>query len=248
MNSIVDKIANTIGMPIETINKATTFLAELVAPTLKELSLIPFDSVKEYRYRRQIDILNRTRDYCSKSNIKPKQIELKNIVPLLEYSSLEENEDIFQLWTNLLIASIDENRSHVFLSTYINILKQLSPIEVKILDFIFASKSPVTNKDLKDIIEIDTVKNDITIDIAMTNLMRMQLVWELGSMYMLNMLEDKLQAIGKSTFINEEPGYSSSTVNETLGKELSNIRLRDYAGQYMLTQMGEDFVKICKRC
>lgn len=46
MGDFIEKASDILGMPIETVNKAVSFLGKLVAPTLEELSLIPYDYVK----------------------------------------------------------------------------------------------------------------------------------------------------------------------------------------------------------
>ena len=75
MGDFIEKASDILGMPIETVNKAVSFLGKLVAPTLEELSLIPYDYVKAFRYKRNIDILCRTQEYCLEKNIKIKKIE-----------------------------------------------------------------------------------------------------------------------------------------------------------------------------
>ncbi|GGH50330.1 hypothetical protein GCM10008014_15370 [Paenibacillus silvae] len=87
---ILGQITDTIGLPADLVNKAVSFMGQVINPVALEAGGILHDQVRSYRFKRQIIMLNNTQEYCRLHNIDPKKVALKNIVPLLEYGSLEE--------------------------------------------------------------------------------------------------------------------------------------------------------------
>lgn len=247
MGDFIEKASDILGMPIETVNKAVSFLAKLVAPTLEELSLIPYDYVKAFRYKRNIDILCRTQEYCLEKNIKIKKIELKNILPILEYSSLEEDEDMFQIWTNLLISSIDDRNDNFFINSYINMLKDLGSLEIKILDILYADRGfPLKTEEIKNKLNIDSLDIN-TIKIAILNLERFNLIGNVSDIFWISILEDTIKEIAElSNNYEEEYSYFRGN-NKLRNKDFSNLNLDYGPSMYLLTAVGIDFVKKCKR-
>lgn len=73
---------------------AKEFLGKLVSPTVEEIGLLIADNVKFLRFKNQVRILLKAKDYVERRNIKLKAIPIKILVPLLDKASLEEDEDL----------------------------------------------------------------------------------------------------------------------------------------------------------
>jgi len=115
---------------------AKSFVDKLVMPTIEETGLLVKDHITMWRFKNQIKMLNRAKEYCEKHNIEPKKISLKVLSPLLDYSSLEEDDEMQDKWSILLTNLIDSEQNienHVF--PYI--LSQLSKDEFFPLEIIF---------------------------------------------------------------------------------------------------------------
>jgi len=121
----------------KTVETATRFLEKLVGPSLEETGLMIQDNVRLWRVKNQIRILNKAQEYCAKKGINPKQIPIKTLVPLLEYGSLEENPKIQEKWASLLAHASESPSNNNIISSYAQILNQLSSKEVVILDRLF---------------------------------------------------------------------------------------------------------------
>lgn len=110
------------------------------------------DSIARWRFNNQINTLNKTREYCIKHNINAKQISFKLICPLLDYTSLEDDETLQDKWAILLGNMVDSDQNienHVF--PYI--LSQISVSEYKSLEITFIQKNTrieKLNKELQD--------------------------------------------------------------------------------------------------
>jgi len=119
------------------IDRAYKFLDEILSPSLKEVGLLAQDQVRYWRYKNQIRILNRAKEISYKNKISIRKVPVKTLAPLLDHGSLEEDENIQEKWAALLAKAVDPSYSIDFVTIFIEILRQLSPIEVKILDLMY---------------------------------------------------------------------------------------------------------------
>jgi hypothetical protein len=112
-------------------------------------------------------------------------VNLKVLLPLLEAASLENDEDMAERWASLLASAADPSNEVSQEAAYIEILRQLSPTEVLLLEIFylqinFHSKVPesewsefgVNSKDLQQTLKISDSHFKLTID----NLMRLRLL------------------------------------------------------------------------
>lgn len=133
MDKKIDLKSSTIEKGLEI---AKNFVDKLIMPSVEETGLLMKDQVTMWRFKNQVKMLNKAKEYCEKHNIAPKKISLKVLSPLLEYSSLEEEEQMQDKWSILLSNLIDSEQNienHVF--PYI--LSQLSSDEFLPLEEIY---------------------------------------------------------------------------------------------------------------
>jgi hypothetical protein len=112
------------------------FLEKLVGATIEETGLIWADNVKLIRFKNQIKILTKAQKIVEESGINPKQISLKTLVPLLEYSSLEDDETLQERWTNLIVNFVDSSKNFES-SIFPSILNQISTNELLAIEEIY---------------------------------------------------------------------------------------------------------------
>ena len=115
------------------------FVEKLVGASIEEVGLMWADNVKLRRFKNQIKILTKAQKIVAESGINVKQISLKTLVPLLEYSSLEDDETLQDKWTNLIVNFIDSNQKYES-TIFPFILNQLSSKEVFILDDMYKNR------------------------------------------------------------------------------------------------------------
>lgn len=135
---MLSKMNNELSIKNE-IELAKTFLKKLLLPENEESSILANEKLSYWRFKNQINILNKAKDYCEKQRIKPKPLTLKIIVPLIEASALEEDKFFQDKWAVLLGNMVDPEQNieyHPF--TYI--LNQLSKNEYLLLEQVFYRK------------------------------------------------------------------------------------------------------------
>jgi hypothetical protein len=140
----------------------TGFITILAGSSLKEAGLLLSDKIKSRRLKNQIKIFLDAKKIAEENNIPIKQINLKTLVPLLEFSSLEEDETLQQKWSNLIVNFSNANGIYES-SIYPFILNQLTPSEA------------IKLEEIKDVIEISSNKIKLT-DIEISNVIRLGLL------------------------------------------------------------------------
>jgi len=130
-------MGNDLNIKSSTIEKgielAKDFLDKLIMPAVEETGLLIKEKVTYWKFKNQVKVLNKAKEYCEKHGIEPKTVSFKLLVPLLETSSLEEDEVLQDKWAILLSNMVDSEQNvenHVF--PYI--LGQLSTNEFHILE------------------------------------------------------------------------------------------------------------------
>lgn len=140
MENKINITSTALEKGIDTVKE---FLDKLIAPSVEEVGLLVADKVRLWRVKNQINILKKAQLYCEEKNISTKQISLKLLCPLLDYSSIEEDDFLQNKWAILLSNMVDSEQNienHVF--PYI--LSQLSHEE-------FASLEAVCNEKQRNI-------------------------------------------------------------------------------------------------
>ena len=120
------------------------FVSKLVGGSIEEAGLIFAEKIRLRRLNNQITILEKAQKIAETRNINIKQINLKVLVPLLKYTSVEEEETLQDMWANLIANYSDASK--VYNSTvFPSILNQLSSEEAKFLRDNKNSSIPVHN-------------------------------------------------------------------------------------------------------
>lgn len=119
------------------IEKAFNFLEKITDKPLSELGGLLADQVKYLRFKNQINILIKARKFLKEKDIKPEKVSFKPLFSLLEYSSWEEDQSMQIKWASLLANYANPEFSNDINLCYVEILNQLTPIEVKILDILY---------------------------------------------------------------------------------------------------------------
>lgn len=112
---------------------AKVFLQKLINPPLETLGDMLASEIMIFKFKRQVTLLTKAEAYLKKKGIKTKKVALKMLVPLLEESSLEEDETLHDMWAKLLANFVRED-SRVKNNLFIHILSQINIEEAEILE------------------------------------------------------------------------------------------------------------------
>lgn len=129
-------IIDSLNLPKQILDKTEKLMSKLFGSSIKEFGELFADNVRYRRLRNQIKIFNKTRELLDKNGLESRELNLKTIVPLIEKSSVEEDEILQDKWANL-IASMACTPENGLEPRLINTLSSLSSLEAKILDYIY---------------------------------------------------------------------------------------------------------------
>ncbi|MBL8389344.1 MAG: DUF4393 domain-containing protein [Hydrogenophaga sp.] len=136
----VQEVAKTTGKAIEVSEKFGGFISKFVTGSLEQAVGIFEDKLKYMRWERQVRYMQRVEQLARDVGLSSptRVIPLKLAIPLLEAASLEDDDLLQDLWVRLLVNAVDE-RSHINLQrSYIEILRQLTSLEAKLLQMIYS--------------------------------------------------------------------------------------------------------------
>lgn len=160
---------------------AKEFIGKLLNPALEEGGGIIRDNIHLWRFKNQIKIILKAKKFLEGKGIEPSKVLPKTIVSILDNGSLEEDDNMQNKWAALLANVADVNQRYSFGTSFSEILKELSPLEVKILDTMFDEAYNNTNPNKVEIL-FDKEKicqnfniDEIQFEIIADNLFRLNL-------------------------------------------------------------------------
>ena len=208
--SDIQKIIEAINVPKRIVDGAELFLKKLLGPAITESGQLIGDQIKYRRFKNQVTIFSKAQGFLESKNIDPKKIDLKLLVPLIEYSSLEEDEKIQTTWANVIANIASYETEQLFNLKCIEILKEITPNEILLLDHLFnffkAKEKEMlekwkSNERLKD---RTTISPDYAIISPATFVKELSIIEELIDLYI-----DRLISFG--VIKHEQPELSEST-------------------------------------
>ncbi|WP_319502144.1 Abi-alpha family protein [uncultured Draconibacterium sp.] len=121
------------------IETVTLFLEKIVNPPLNELGLLFQDKVRLWRFNNQLKIVAKAQKMVEEHNISVQPVSLKILAPLLDMGSLEEDENLQDMWAHLL-ANYANKELHLKSTIFPFILSQLSNREAVVLNYNFQTE------------------------------------------------------------------------------------------------------------
>mgnify|MGYP001583980110 CR=1 FL=1 len=122
------------------------FFNGIVPEFVKEGGGIISDTVRFWRWKNQIKLIKKAEKIIEDNNLTKQQIPLKVLAPLIENSSYEEDESMQNRWANLLSNAVTGQVNVT--PNFVEILKELSPLEAIMLDKVYDETIAQTGTDV----------------------------------------------------------------------------------------------------
>ena len=157
-------------------------LTRALGPAADEFGILFGDKIRAYRlnYRRHNNIEAIAEKVLLMLGDLPQRnapLSLKTALPIFEYASLEEGDYLREKWAALLASNLLDDVPHYFS----DILRQLTPLDVKILDIVYNACNSIPKINLgMHILNGDDVITALSIDkesydLSVLNLIRLEL-------------------------------------------------------------------------
>jgi hypothetical protein len=142
----IQEVAKATRTGIEATEKLGGFVARVINEPIEHVTGILSDRLRFMRWERQLRLGDRVLEKIKERGLEAKfnngQLNIvppKLALPIIENASLEEDDELQDLWANLLTSALDPNFNSKIRSAYIDIIKQLEVVDVRILDVIYKS-------------------------------------------------------------------------------------------------------------
>jgi hypothetical protein len=129
------EVAKTTGKFAEVVEKVGGFVSKVIGPASNQVGGILEDWTRYYRLRNLMHIADKVEAIHVQRDIEDKTVPIppRIAIPMLESASLEDDEELQEVWARLIANSTDPNFKEALHPGYIEIIKQMSPDEVIIL-------------------------------------------------------------------------------------------------------------------
>jgi hypothetical protein len=144
-----DSVKNTVKGAIEAVyGPLEKILRTLAGPAAEEIGLSFKDSVQVWRFKRQIRLFTRVKEICDGACIDPQTVKLPLLFNIVDKATLEEDDEMQDIWANMLSNSADPHRKLLVTTAYPEILRQLCIEEVRFLNRIFETRVVVPERNV----------------------------------------------------------------------------------------------------
>jgi len=147
------------------LKEVSDFFGGIVPDFVKEGGGILTDTVRFWRWKNQVNIIKKAKEKVENSGLGKKQVPLKILLPIIENSALEEEDLIQEKWANILANAITAKKD--IKPNYAEILKELSSLEIIILDKLFNESNE--EKDYQKRKQLQFSKQKISEEFSLSN-------------------------------------------------------------------------------
>ena len=118
---------------IDVVRDVGGFIARVIDGPLEQGIGIFEDHLKYYRWERQIRLMEKANNLLSKRGLKnpTRTLPIKIALPLFESASIEDDENIHDMWVRLLVNAVDADCKISVKRSFISILSEFEPLDAK---------------------------------------------------------------------------------------------------------------------
>lgn len=131
---------NSTGVAaISAAEKLGQFLSNVFGEPIKTSVGMLQDKLAVVRWERQLRLADRVREIIEERSKEGISVSVppRLAVPIIEAASLESDDSLQDLWAHLLASAMNSESAQKVRSAFVDIIKQLEPIDVKILEFCY---------------------------------------------------------------------------------------------------------------
>jgi len=149
------EVAKATSKALEVTEKVGCFVARVIGEPVDLAVGLLSDKLRFMRWERQLRMVDKCEEILKKRKIEGKirPVPPKLALPIMENASLEEDDQLQNLWANLLSSALDPNFNGILRGAFIDIIKQLEIVDVHLLSFLYNSyqnalRTNQTNKNI----------------------------------------------------------------------------------------------------
>lgn len=118
-----------------TVDGASAFLSRICLPAAEEFGLLLRDKVSQWRTRNLIRLAEKAEKKLNANKAEDVHGHPRLVSAILEHGSWTENDEVQEMWAGLLASSCTKDGDDDSNLIFINLLSQLSTLQVKVLNY-----------------------------------------------------------------------------------------------------------------
>ena len=185
----VAEVAKATGKVLDVAAMLGGFLSRFVSAPLDQLSGIAEDRLKFMRWERQVTLVSKAESILESRGMTQatRAVPLNIAIPILQAGSLEENDELQDIWANMLVNAGDVSVEIQFRRAFISIAEDLTYLDKEVLECIYSdlhqdaiSLRGLPNAHIVLRVPIDqekeTLRLDRSVEISIQNLARLGII------------------------------------------------------------------------
>jgi len=153
-------IAKVTGQGLEIVKDSGAFVSRFIGGSLEQGFGIIEDKLKYLRWERHVRLMDRANAFMAErgSHMRFRPVPLNVAIPIFEAASLEEDDDLQDLWARLLVNAADAESGIEVKRRLVTILQDFSYMEARLLQKIHDAppmKSNVSTKSVPGPLDVD---------------------------------------------------------------------------------------------
>ena len=131
-------IAKVTGQGLEIVKDSGAFVSRFIGGSLEQGFGIIEDKLKFLRWERQVRLMDRANAFMAErgSHMRFRPVPVNVAIPIFEAASLEEDDDLQDLWARLLVNAADAESGIEVKRRLVSILQDFSHMEARLLQAI----------------------------------------------------------------------------------------------------------------
>lgn len=121
----------------EALRPFADLITKLFGPASEEIGLGLRAGLTVWRMKRQVRFWKQTQKFLLESGIEPSPVPPKMLLPIIQNAALEDSDELQDRWAALLANASNPDSTTTIHPSFSDKLRQLSPIDAKILDWIY---------------------------------------------------------------------------------------------------------------
>ena len=139
------EVAKTTGKGIEAGRDLGAFVARFIGGPLEQASGIVEDKLKYIRWELAVRYMKRSEEFLDQQGLQAptRSVPMKVAIPILEAASLEEDDELRDIWARLLVNAADADSGVDVTRSLVTVLQDFGPLEAQVLQAIHDAPAEV---------------------------------------------------------------------------------------------------------
>ncbi|MBK9966152.1 MAG: DUF4393 domain-containing protein [Holophagales bacterium] len=233
------EVAKTTRVGIEAAQQLGAFLARVLGDPVEAAVGIMTDRLRFTRLERRLRLADRYDALMMQRGLQSttQPVPPKLALPAIESASLETDDELQDLWANLIASAHDPSLNGIVRSAFIDILRQLEVVDVHVLNLVYRGTVEVNERQAARAGAVHPLAAPRPLTRFATNGLHVQRVLRLSR-------HDYECAADNLMRVRCIAPYVEDVDIETFGGDETASLVHEY-GYVAITALGIDFVKAC---